>query len=47
MHPVKIFTHPWLHEGSGIQIRTMVNFLGLRFFETPCVQHYDGIDIYH
>ena len=32
MHRVNIFAHLWLHEGSGIQIRTMVNFLGLRFF---------------
>jgi hypothetical protein len=26
MHPVKMFTHSWLQQGSGIQIRTMVNF---------------------
>ena len=27
MHPVNIFTYPWIHEGAGIQIRTNGEFL--------------------
>ncbi len=35
MHPLNILTHPWLYEGPGIQIRTIIIVNSALFLRHP------------